>query len=379
MPAPIAPPPEQCNCQAIRAAARHVTQFYDQCLAPSGGLRTSQFTVLAKLRRNGPLTINALAGDMVTDRTTLGRNVLPLERDGLITIKVSAADRRAKQLALTKAGEKRLRTAAKLWFAAQAQFDTAFGAKRAAALRGLMATVVASDFTVAGGTVSVCRAREPCAHKERLSMSGLGGLNKTPDGVVIGLVQLQLPTSRHEKRFGGADHEDLRDGAEGAQRHVDDGPRGFPRIFAARPVDEHRPGADVPAGRPGGRAPSGPPASSNRIWGCFSIMEANPDGNPYNTGLILDDAGGDAPLLPQAAPLGAGRAVGAGRSRRPGVRRPERQPLGLIICHDGMFPEMARECAYKGAEIILRTAGYTAPIRHAWRSPTRPTRSRTWP
>ena len=32
-----------------------------------------------------------------------------------------------------------------------------------------------------------------------------------------------------------------------------------------------------------------------------------------------------------------------------------------------MFPEMAREAAYKGAEIMLRTAGYTAPIRHAWR------------
>jgi len=32
-----------------------------------------------------------------------------------------------------------------------------------------------------------------------------------------------------------------------------------------------------------------------------------------------------------------------------------------------MFPEMAREAAYKGADIILRTAGYTAPIRHAWR------------
>jgi formamidase len=28
---------------------------------------------------------------------------------------------------------------------------------------------------------------------------------------------------------------------------------------------------------------------------------------------------------------------------------------------------MARECAYKGAEIMLRTAGYTAPIRKAWR------------
>jgi formamidase len=32
-----------------------------------------------------------------------------------------------------------------------------------------------------------------------------------------------------------------------------------------------------------------------------------------------------------------------------------------------MFPEMARECAYKGAEIMIRTAGYTAPIRDAWR------------
>ena len=36
-------------------------------------------------------------------------------------------------------------------------------------------------------------------------------------------------------------------------------------------------------------------------------------------------------------------------------------------CHDGMVPEMARECAYKGAEIMLRTAGYTAPIRDSWR------------
>jgi len=32
-----------------------------------------------------------------------------------------------------------------------------------------------------------------------------------------------------------------------------------------------------------------------------------------------------------------------------------------------MFPEMAREAAYKGAEIMIRTAGYTAPIREAWR------------
>jgi hypothetical protein len=59
----------------------------------------------------GPLTINALAEDMVMDRTTLGRNILPLERDGLIRIEATASDRRAKELHLTKAGEKRLQAA----------------------------------------------------------------------------------------------------------------------------------------------------------------------------------------------------------------------------------------------------------------------------
>src|SRR5260370_428682 len=78
------PSSEECNCFAVRAAARHVTQSYDQFLAPTG-LRTTQFSILAKLKRKGPLTINALAEDMVMDRTTLGRTILPLERDGLMT------------------------------------------------------------------------------------------------------------------------------------------------------------------------------------------------------------------------------------------------------------------------------------------------------
>jgi formamidase len=51
----------------------------------------------------------------------------------------------------------------------------------------------------------------------------------------------------------------------------------------------------------------------------------------------------------------------------PVVTGPNGAKIALIICHDGMFPEMARECAYKGAEIMIRTAGYTAPIRDAWR------------
>ena len=49
-----------CNCLAIRQAARHVTQFYDQLFAPVG-LRATQFAILSRLRREGPMTINALA------------------------------------------------------------------------------------------------------------------------------------------------------------------------------------------------------------------------------------------------------------------------------------------------------------------------------
>jgi formamidase len=51
----------------------------------------------------------------------------------------------------------------------------------------------------------------------------------------------------------------------------------------------------------------------------------------------------------------------------PVIDGPKGAKIALIICHDGMFPEMARECAYKGAEVMIRTAGYTAPIRDAWR------------
>ena len=95
------------------------------------------------------MTINALAKEMAMDRTTLGRNVLPLERDGLIKIQASAADRRAKELHLTKAGEKRLQAARMAWAQAQARFETRFGARRAADFRAMLRAVVASDF-VAG-------------------------------------------------------------------------------------------------------------------------------------------------------------------------------------------------------------------------------------
>jgi DNA-binding MarR family transcriptional regulator len=130
--------PEDCNCLAVRQAARHITQFYDHFLALSG-LRTTQFSILAKLRRLGPMTINTVAAEMVMDRTTLGRNILPQ----------GSRDRRRKELRVTEAGEARFRSGMKGWVQAQHRFEGAFGAGRTKELRALLHAVAATDLATA--------------------------------------------------------------------------------------------------------------------------------------------------------------------------------------------------------------------------------------
>jgi len=129
--------PAGCNCLALRQAARHVSQFYDQFLSASG-LRATQYSILARLQRKGPMSINALAAELVMDRTTLGRNILPLQRGGLISVRPGRIDRRSKGLQLTKVGTARFRAASEGWRQAQGRFEAAFGRKRAKALRALL-------------------------------------------------------------------------------------------------------------------------------------------------------------------------------------------------------------------------------------------------
>jgi len=135
--------PSDCNCLAVRQAARYVTQFYDHHLA-AAGLRTTQYGILAKLKRHGPMSINTLAAELIMDRTTLGRNVRPLERDGLIVIESDRDDRRSKVLRLSKAGDARFQRAHKAWAEAQKRFEGAYGGKEAAELRERLRDVVAS-------------------------------------------------------------------------------------------------------------------------------------------------------------------------------------------------------------------------------------------
>ena len=139
--------PELCNCLALRQASRHVTQFYDQFLT-AAGLRTTQFSILARLRRLGPTTISVLAADLVMDRTTLGRNLQPLEREGLVAVVKGREDRRSREIRLTEAGVERLRAAVEGWLKAQAGFEGVFGQQRSAELRVLLHAVSASQLQV---------------------------------------------------------------------------------------------------------------------------------------------------------------------------------------------------------------------------------------
>lgn len=130
-----------CNCLALRQAARHLTQLYERHMADSG-LSANQYSILAKLARLGPQSINALAAAMVMDRTTTGRAIRPLARDKLVAID-AGGDARVRLVRLTALGEKRLKAAAAGWRAAQREFERAYGVGEASALRAALGRVVA--------------------------------------------------------------------------------------------------------------------------------------------------------------------------------------------------------------------------------------------
>ncbi|WP_375756895.1 MarR family winged helix-turn-helix transcriptional regulator [Corallococcus exercitus] len=138
-----------CNCLALRQASRHVTQFYDQVLAPSG-LRTTQYSILHTVQARGPLTVNALAEQLVMDPSTLTHNLRPLLKDGFVVLEVGRTDRRQRAVAITPEGQAVYRKARPLWLRAQADFERAVGGTQAAALRDLLAAVARTSLGEAG-------------------------------------------------------------------------------------------------------------------------------------------------------------------------------------------------------------------------------------
>ncbi len=139
----MATPDTPCSCLALRQASRVLTQRYDDALAPSG-LRVTQYSVLARLHRLGPSSVQQLAEALVMDRSTLGHNLRPLERDGLVALETHPTDKRTRRLELTELGKSTLARARPLWRQAQSQFEATYGRDASDQLRSLLRRVTES-------------------------------------------------------------------------------------------------------------------------------------------------------------------------------------------------------------------------------------------
>jgi DNA-binding MarR family transcriptional regulator len=138
-----APPHNACTCGSLRKASRRISQFYDTALAPVG-IKSTQYSILSEVDRGsleGPVTMCELATAMVMDRSTLGHNLKPLERDDLVILRLSADDRRKRYVELTKKGRLMLRKSRRLWLHAEGRFERIFGKKPAAELRAVLLSI----------------------------------------------------------------------------------------------------------------------------------------------------------------------------------------------------------------------------------------------
>lgn len=142
-----APAPQSasaCTCSRMRRLTRRLTALYDEHLA-AAGLRVTQYALLVTLNKEGGaagVTLSDLASAMDMDRTTLTRNLKPLESQRLVKIAADASDGRARRARITPGGLKALNTARAGWRAAQSQVARTLGNANVEALHGWIDSVM---------------------------------------------------------------------------------------------------------------------------------------------------------------------------------------------------------------------------------------------
>jgi DNA-binding MarR family transcriptional regulator len=131
---------DTCLCHNVRMASRVVSRAYDEALRPTG-LRATQVAVLAAVGARGALSITSLADSMEMERTTLTRNLRPLEEQGYVFI-APEGRHRSRVLRLTAAGQAVLLEALPLWEKAQRSALRQLGEQRWPAIRKAFADLV---------------------------------------------------------------------------------------------------------------------------------------------------------------------------------------------------------------------------------------------
>ena len=105
---------DSCLCLHAQRAARALARQFDAALRPVG-LTNGQFSLLMSLNRPVPPPMAPVAHLLAMDRTTLTAALKPLERRGLVEVRVDPADQRNRLLVLTIAGRETLASAVPIW------------------------------------------------------------------------------------------------------------------------------------------------------------------------------------------------------------------------------------------------------------------------
>lgn len=116
---------DACACTRLRTAARLMTRAYDEALRPTG-VNASQLAILAVIDVSEATSIAALSKRLEMDRTTLSRNLRPLQAGGLVRLGAEGW-KRSKTVHLTPEGRKLLMRAKSFWDNAQTNFLKRFG------------------------------------------------------------------------------------------------------------------------------------------------------------------------------------------------------------------------------------------------------------
>ena len=128
-----------CVCFNLRRVTRIVTQFFDAEMRRQG-IRSTQGTLLAALHSIGTSTMAELSDVLGMERTTLLRNLRPLQRDGLVAAEGGGHGGRV-ELSITAKGRKQIEKLAPAWESAQRTAVQVLGEERWAALLTDLETV----------------------------------------------------------------------------------------------------------------------------------------------------------------------------------------------------------------------------------------------
>jgi DNA-binding MarR family transcriptional regulator len=123
---------ENCVCFNLRWVTRAVTQFYDAEMRRHG-IRPTQGTILLALNAKESWTMAELSDSLGMERTTLVRNLRPLQRDGFVQADGGGRGGRV-ELSITAKGRKKIEEAMPAWRAAQSAVVKTLGEKRWSAI-----------------------------------------------------------------------------------------------------------------------------------------------------------------------------------------------------------------------------------------------------